>query len=118
MPVIMTLMLPFAPTPTSFPRSAQIWLAVTIAFALRARRIRTRITRLMRRVVNTAHFAALLAHPLIVHDIFRPPDSSALLWFCSQAESAAGRAGTGIGLQDCLAAVGGWLCCASRAPLL
>ena len=71
----------------------------------------------MRLVVDAADFAALLAHALVVDDVFGPADASAFCGLdCAQAEGAAGGAGAGVGLEDCLAAVGGCGgCCSSGA---
>ena len=112
-------MLPFASAPASLPRPAQIRLTVAVAVAItrRAGRIRVRIAGLVRLVVDAADFAALLAHALVVDDVFGPADASAFCRFCcSQAEGTAGGAGAGVGLEDCLAAVGGCGCCGSGAP--
>jgi hypothetical protein len=73
----MPIMLPFPPSSASLPRSAQIRLAVTIAIARRAGRVRIRIAGLVRLVVDAADFAALLAHALVVDDVFGPADASA-----------------------------------------
>jgi hypothetical protein len=113
----MPIMLPFPPSSTSLPCPAQIGLTVAIAIARRAGRIRVRIAGLVRLMVDAADFAALLAHALVVDDVFGPADASALRGFCcAQAEGAAGGAGAGVGLEDCLAAVGGCGCCCSGAP--
>lgn len=75
---IMTMSLP--PTssfPTSgFPRPAQVRLTVRVT--LRARtRITLAVTRFVWLVVYAADFTALLAHPLVVDNVFGPLDSTA-----------------------------------------
>ena len=64
-------------------RTLKEWLAVTVAIARRARRIRVGITRLVWLVVDAAHFAALLAHAFVIYHILCPSNASAFLRFCS-----------------------------------
>jgi hypothetical protein len=75
--MLMTMAIPlsFPPgssTSPSCPAQIRRTVTLTIALARRTGRVRARITRLFRFVIYAAHFAALLAHALVVNHILSP----------------------------------------------